>query len=179
MTVASARLFLGLCPDPPVRHALAAWRDGFAWPRGATPVRSERLHLTLHFIGDVERDRVSAVADALASQGESFALRFDSAAVWPHGIAVMEPDAVPAPLMRLHAALAAALSSLGLPLDGRPYRPHVTLARRAAGAAPAHSGPAVDWDIGHYCLMESTLGAGGGYTLIRSYPLSRSGSTSS
>ena len=168
-----ARLFIGLFPDSAVRDQFSSWRDGWRWPRSATPVRSERLHLTLHFIGDVAPQRIPELAQALAAVAFApFALRFGQPVLWPHGVAVLEPDAVPAPLLELHAALSSVLHRLALPLESRPYRPHVTLARRAAGATPPVQGPAIDWQIDRCALMESTLGPDGGYTVI-----SRSGST--
>lgn len=164
-----ARLFIALWPGDAVRHDLAAWRDGWRWPRSATPVRTERLHMTLHFIGDVESERVAELADALQLPFDGFALKFGRAALWPHGVAVLEPDAVPAPLVELHAGLAAVLKQLALPVDTRPFRPHVTLARRAAGASPALRGPAIAWEIDRYALMASTLGPGGGYSTVRQF----------
>lgn len=162
----NARLFLGLFPAEAERRDLAAWRDAWQWPRSATPVRTERLHLTLHFIGDVDRERVPELALALRVPFDRFDLRFGSAVLWPHGIAVLEPDGVPAALTELHAALAAALHGLSLPVDGRPFRPHVTLARRAGGAQPPPQGPHIEWQVDRYALMESTLGPDGGYTVI-------------
>jgi 2'-5' RNA ligase len=55
------------------------------------------------------------------------------AQLWPGGVAVMVPRAVPAALLVLHAELGAALECLSLPLELRPFRPHVTLARRGPG----------------------------------------------
>jgi RNA 2',3'-cyclic 3'-phosphodiesterase len=164
-----ARLFIALWPDSAVRHELAAWRDGWRWPRSATPVRTERLHMTLHFIGEVERERVPELADALQLPFDGFTLKFGRAVLWPHGVAVLEPNDVPAPLVELHAGLGAVLKRLGLPVDARPFRPHVTLARRAAGTTPAATGPAIAWEIDRYVLMESTLGVDGGYTAVRQY----------
>jgi 2'-5' RNA ligase len=168
-----ARMFIALWPDDAVRADLVAWRDAWSWPRSATPVRTERLHLTLHFIGDVARERVPELADALRMPFDQFEMRFGRTLSWPHGIAVLEPDSVPAALQELHAALGGVLRRLSLPLDDRPYRPHVTLARRAGTAVAPHQGPAVAWTIDRFALMESTLGPDGGYTTIREFPAGR------
>jgi 2'-5' RNA ligase len=165
----SARLFIGLFPNGAVRGELAAWRDAWTWPRSATPVADGRLHLTLHFIGDVARERVPEVAEALPAAFSRFNLRFGQPALWPHGVAVLEPDAVPAALLELHAAVGDALRGLALPLDARPYRPHVTLARRAAGAVRPDRGTAINWRIDRFALMESKLGPDGAYTIIREF----------
>ncbi|MES2316525.1 MAG: RNA 2',3'-cyclic phosphodiesterase [Pseudomonadota bacterium] len=161
-----ARMFIALWPDPAVRDRLVAWRDAWSWPRSATPVRTERLHLTLHFIGDVERGRVQELADALDVPFDGFGLQFGSAALWPHGVAVLEPHAGPAALVELREALGAVLERLALPVDARPFRPHVTMARRAAGSVVPRHGPVVDWDIDRYVLMES---AHDGYAVVREY----------
>jgi len=69
----------------------------------------------------------------------------------------------------LHAALSSALPGLGLQPEERAYRPHVTMARRARGAAIPQNGPAIDWQIDHYALVESKTGDGGAYTVLREY----------
>lgn len=171
MTPASTvRLFIALLPDQAVRQGLAAWRDGWTWPRSATPVKTERLHVTLHFLGDVERSRVPELAQALRVPFTPFALRFVGAALWPHGIAVLEPEAVPAELLALHAALSGVVRECGLPVDSRPYTPHVTLARRVSGATLPADGRPTAWQVDHYALMASTLGPDGGYSVLKSYP---------
>ena len=162
----TARLFIALWPDSAVRDDLAGWRDAWSWPRSATPVRTERLHLTLHFIGEVERERVRELADALHVAFDRFGLRLGSAVLWAHGVAVLEPDAVPASLVQLRGALGTVLEQLALPVDAREFRPHVTMARRAAGAVVPLQGPVVDWEIDRFVLMESTHD---GYAVVREY----------
>lgn len=168
--MASARLFLCLWPDDAVRADLAAWRDNWHWPRGATPVASARLHLTLHFIGDVARERIVSLCGALAVPFTPFDLRLGTPASWPHGIAVLEPLSPPPALAALQRELGARLSAEGMPVEARAYRPHVTLARRAAGAIAATKGPLLQWRVDHYALMESTPGPTGAYTVIAIWP---------
>lgn len=165
----NARLFLALWPSPGVRSQLLAWRDAWRWPSNATPVRPERLHLTLHFLGDVPIARLPELAEGLRVPFKPFELRFGEAKLWTHGVAVLEPDWAPARLQALHAALGEALQALGLPCESRPYRPHVTLARRAGHATPPQAGPTIRWRVRSYALMHSSLGADGGYTMLRRY----------
>lgn len=161
-----ARMFIALWPNDAVRRQLTAWRDSWRWPRSATPVRSERLHMTLHFIGDVPEERIDELAGALTVPCSAFALPFGRNVLWPHGIAVLEPDCAPAPLIDLQAALADALRALALPVDQRSFKPHVTLARRANGAAPSCEGPTFLWDVDRYCLMRSHPDR---YEVVREY----------
>lgn len=163
------RLFVALWPDPAIRHRLAEWRDGWTWPRAATPVRTERLHVTVHFLGEIGSERVPDLGEALRVPFKPFRLQFGRPELWPHGIAVLAPEAIPEPLLELHASLSGALRRVDVPLDSRTYRPHVTLARRAGNAIPASNGPAIEWPVEDYRLMESTPGPGGGYTTLRHY----------
>lgn len=172
MTSAStARLFLALLPDAAVREELAAWHDAWTWPRSATPVKSGRLHMTLHFLGNVALNRIPELAEAARVPFTPFTLRLHRAVLWPHGIAVLEPAAVPDALLALHASLAGVVHGLGLALDDRPFRPHVTLARRASGATPPGSASIVVWPIAGYALMSSTPDANGAYTVLSDYTL--------
>ncbi len=165
----STRLFLALWPAPGVRDQLRAWRDLWRWPRGATPVHTDKLHLTLHFLGNQPGASLPALLDGLALPFSPFRLQLDVAALWHNGVAVLSPSSVPDELLALHAALAAALPGVGLRPEARDYRPHVTMARRAGKAAVPQGGPAVDWMIDHYALVESKTGDGSGYTVLREY----------
>ena len=163
---AQSRLFVALWPDPQVRQVLHSWRDAWQWPRGATPVTPERLHMTLHFLGNVSNERIAELREALAVPFESFELEFGIARLWPHGIAVLEPHAAPARLLQLHADLGMALERLGVPVDERSFKPHVTMARRAAKATVPENGPPLMWAVDGYALMES---GAGGYRVLRQY----------
>lgn len=157
-----ARLFLALWPDAATCRALQAWQDACRpWPAGARPTPAAHLHLTLHFIGAVPRARLPELATGLACPFTPFLLRLARFERWHGGIAALLPDDTPPALASLHADLAQALRTLALPVDARPFRPHVTLARHAGGAAPAEEGlPApVQWQVeGGYVLAESASG---------------------
>lgn len=165
----TARLFIALWPDPQVRGMLREWRDGWAWPQSASPVRTEQLHVTLHFLGNVPQLRVPELAQGLDVRFAPFELDFGHPELWHGGIAVLAPEAVPEPLLALHGALGEALERLGLTPEARPYRPHVTLARRAGAAPPPIPGPPFRWPIGGYALMQSKVGDGAEYGVVQSY----------
>jgi 2'-5' RNA ligase len=166
---AQTKLFLALWPTEAARNAFAKWRDSWTWPSGATPVRTDLMHLTLHFIGPIDDEQVAPLADALAMPFSPFELQFGRPALWPNGVAVLEPDSLPQRLVRLHDGLAEALAAAGLPQEIRDYRPHVTMARRATGAMFPAGGPPINWLVGSYALMSSTPGPDGGYTVVRRY----------
>jgi len=162
----TTRLFLALWPEPGTRHLLTAWRDAWTWPKGASPVHADKLHVTLHFLGGVPSERLPALLEGFAVPFEPFRLDLNRAALWHNGIAVLEPDATPPGLALLHARLSDALVALGLQPEARRYRPHVTMARRAGGATVPQEGPPVFWEVRGYALVESKHGA---YTVLRHY----------
>jgi len=167
----SARLFIALWPGATVRARLAAWRDAWHWPAGTSPTADERLHLTLHFIGSVPRARLDEIETALAVPGRRFELTFGHAELWHGGIAVLRPDATPLALAALHAALADRLHGLGLRVEDRPFKAHVTFARKAFGARPPSNAPhTLRWSVRGHALVESRMGRGGGYVVLRRYP---------
>jgi len=166
MATSVQRLFIALWPGEPVRTVLAAAQQRWAWPPRAALVRPDKLHATLHFLGDVELDRIDALRAAIDVASPPFELQSRSQSVWRGGIAVLETDAPP-PLLALHAALGDALGGLGFTVEARPYRPHVTFARHAQGALPPLDLPALTWPVHGHALVCS---AGGDYTVMQSYP---------
>ena len=116
------------------------------------------MHLTLHFIGPVARERVPELAALLALPAPRFTLALGHAELWPHGLALCCPVAVPPALAALHANLAGALQAAGLPVEARPFRPHLTLARKAAGACAPVEALTLRWPVQGYALMESRNG---------------------
>jgi RNA 2',3'-cyclic 3'-phosphodiesterase len=165
----TARLFLALLPDEATRAALAAHADVWHWPSDAARYAPADWHVTLHFIGPVPRQRIEELRAALAVPVAPFELRFGEPALWPHGLAVLCPMALPRDLQQLHAHLGRALGRLGLRTDERPYRPHVTLARHAALAGPPALCPAFGWGVRGYALMESTGLVAPRYRVLQSY----------
>jgi RNA 2',3'-cyclic 3'-phosphodiesterase len=165
---ARLRLFLALWPDEATRDAIAAYQAAWRWPGGARLVGRERLHLTLHFIGSVPVARLDDVVTGLRVPCEPLQLAFGQSEMWPGGIAVLRPREAPQPLLALHARLARALQQMALPVEERPLRAHVTLARQAAGAAPPGDA-SLHWraDAG-YVLVQS-LANGGGYEVLERF----------
>ena len=165
----SARLFLALWPTPAVRAGLLAWRDVFEWPEGASPVAADELHLTLHFIGAVPRAALDELLPMFAVPMPAFELRFGRPELWHGGLAVLRPHAVPDALLQLHAALRGVLEGAALRTETRPFRPHVTLARRAHGARVGAPAPPVRWRVHGHALVESRPGPAGRYGVVQRY----------
>src|SRR3954469_10110884 len=130
------RLFLGIWPPPGVHSQILQCAYAWQWPASARRTAPERMHVTLHFLGNVPVERVPALQQGLSCEWAGCKLELDRAEVWPGGIAVLEASRVPAALADLHAQLAEALRQLELTVETRRYRPHVTLARKGLGASP-------------------------------------------
>ena len=162
----SLRLFIGLWPHDEVRQALAEHQAGWQWPAGAKPTRPEKLHLTLHFLGAVAASRVPALHAALQGvQAGALTLPWQGVERWGGGLAVLRTAADPR-LDVLHAQIGEVLRAQGLPVESRPLKPHVTLARKAAGAQPPERLPSQPWRSDGCVLVVS---AGGRYEMLGRY----------
>jgi 2'-5' RNA ligase len=168
-TTETLRLFTGLWPDNALRAAIAQWQGQWQWPQRASIVKADRLHLTLHFLGDIDASTLPALTKALRVRFEPFELEFGRAGVWPNGVAVLEPHSKPLQLLALHERIGAALRALKIPLDTRPYRPHITLARRAFSARAPQQGPGLQWRAESGFVLVRSMPGGAGYQVIERF----------
>jgi RNA 2',3'-cyclic 3'-phosphodiesterase len=135
------RCFIALEPDAATRDALAA----VPVPAAARRVPLDQLHLTVAFIGALTHERGAALIDALAPQS----IPLKPAPVtgiehWPrasHPRLTVAMLAMSDEFVALDTRVRLLMTGLGLPVDARAFRPHVTLARfrrdaPAAGRAP-------------------------------------------
>lgn len=130
------RLFLALELLPAVAEEIAAAtaplraaEPGLAW----VPVH--KLHLTLKFLGDGDDQRVAALAEAMdgvAKQHRPFGMNLTGAGVFPNfrrpRVVWLGVEGEPR-LELLHHDVEIAAERVGYEIEGRPFRPHVTLAR--------------------------------------------------
>ncbi|HYE39999.1 MAG TPA: RNA 2',3'-cyclic phosphodiesterase, partial [Ramlibacter sp.] len=156
-------------PSHDVRLAIEAQAAAWQWPDAARRTRTERLHVTLHFLGERPTDELPALRKALDVAWEGCELLLDRAGVWPGGIAVLEASTVPPALARLHAALRERLAALGVPVEARPWRPHVTLARKASGAKPPPAAPPLRWSVPASHALVRSLPGGRGYETLQCF----------
>jgi len=162
----TGRLFIALWPDEATRQALTAWQRALAWPAAARPTPAQDLHLTLLFIGSIPENRLQELANALEMPAPPIELTLDTLETWRAGLTLLTPKQVPQALTQHQAAISAAVRTLGLAFDERPYRPHVTLARRGQGAQLQHGPPSVLWPAqGHVLAMRD----GAHYRVLRRY----------
>ena len=173
----SRRLFFAVVPDAGSRATLAALaRDVAHAVRGRAP-SAENLHLTLAFLGQVNADRraaLAAIGATAAAAAAPFLLTLDRVGAFRGaGIAWAGTDRAPPELLQLVAALNDGLAAAGLPVERRPFHPHVTLARRGTRAPEGVAPAPLSWRVDRLLLMASdTLPAGPRYREIAAWPLS-------
>ena len=174
------RLFVAIRLPVEVRRRLLDLMGGVA---GARWLDEEQLHLTLRFIGEIDRHRAEDAAAAMASirhpafeiavkELGAFDRRGEPTVIWA-GVAPEEP------LRRLHKKVDHALVRAGLEAERRAYAPHITLARLPRGAGPIQalleqSGGATSpsFAVRGFSLFESRLTpAGPHYTIVEDYSL--------
>ena len=139
------RIFLAINPPADVRRGV--W-DATAPLRDATGdvawVAEPKIHLTLKFIGEMPEARIPPLADAMKEVARTHAapaVHVSTAGAFPNfrrpRVIWMGVDPEPR-LELLHHDVELACDKLGFELDGRPYRPHLTLGRvrRPLGAEP-------------------------------------------
>jgi 2'-5' RNA ligase len=160
--VASLRLFVALWPTQATRAAAVAAQAALCWPAGARQVAASDLHLTLAFIGALPQEQLDTVTQAARIPSARVELALDRLEVWKGGTLVLRPTRVPAALVDLQGRLTASLQACAVPVDVRPFAPHLTLGRKAQGLVDAAVSP-VRWrSMGHVLA----LSAGRRYSVI-------------
>ena len=174
------RLFVGIDPPPEIKDRLLDLMGGVA---GARWQSEAQLHLTLRFIGEVDRHQAADVAAALESlHHPRFELALSGAGAFDRRgrVTALWAGVTPhEPVHTLHKKVDQAVARAGLPPDQRAYLPHITLARfgRDAGAlhgfADRHGGlSSPPFAVDDFCLYESQLTRDGSvYTIVERYPL--------
>lgn len=178
------RLFLGLELPQETGDVLLGWCTDI---EGARWQRQDQLHLTLCFLGQVEPEQVPALFWAMDSPApEGFC--FTPAGVGCFGDpdrprnlwAGVEPEA---PVIGLYGWVSHRLAEQGVRVEGRNFRPHITLARfgrHQAGSARGflaqhrgHSAPEVM--VRHVSLfLSNTSPEGSRYQELARFPLKQS-----
>lgn len=163
------RLFLALWPDEEVQERLVAHANQWTWPSACVQYVPAAWHVTLHFIGNVDAGRLVEIAAHAGVPFWPFKLVLDQPKLWPHGLAVLGATQVPMPLQALYGRLGDALRELELPVETKPYQPHVTLARRAEAAVLPRASAPVVWWVRNFALVVSTRDKNQRYRVIREY----------
>ena len=174
------RLFIAIRPPEHIRDLLIDAMDespDFRWQT------DEQLHLTLRFIGEVDRHMAADINDALGRiRAPRFAARIKGIGSFDHRNAGalwagVEPKE---PLAALAAKVERVSLAVGLEPERRAFHPHITLARWK-GRRTREVGDFLDrrrgivsepFDIDRFVLFESRLSRHGAhYEEVASFPL--------
>lgn len=172
------RLFVAISLPAAIREQLGDIMEGVG---GARWQDEEQLHITLRFIGEVERPLAEDVVAAL------LAIRYPRFELALSGLGTFERRGRPAtlwaglaprePLRELHLKVDAACRRAGLEPEHRAYAPHVTLARLAPDVGPldtilGRTLTSETFAVTSFGLYESELGPSGAiHSLVQSYSL--------
>jgi 2'-5' RNA ligase len=177
------RLFVALRPPRAMREQLL---DAMGGVPGARWQSDDQLHLTLRFIGKVDRpqaDDIAACLTAVDHPRPAIALRGAGSFDHKGHVHSLWAGIAPDPALRqLHDRIGRALTRAGVEPETRAFTPHITLARlgrqagtvepflaRSAGLASASA------LIDAFILFESRLGhEGASYEAVARYPLRES-----
>ncbi len=151
------RLFFALIPPVEVRRELSQRQRQMNLQ--ARPVAEDLFHITLVFLGEVERLRLPAVL----SIGSGFSLTgctllldrlgcFEKARV-----AWLGPFKPTAELVSFQERLVSALAAKGFSPDEKPWKPHVTLYRDLRKPCSTMRVKPVGWRVESFSLVQSTL----------------------
>jgi 2'-5' RNA ligase len=168
------RLFFALQPDEIIQselnHIIQQLDD-----RELKVIKQTNLHMTLEFVGEISEKEQHALTTAVDKlQAKQFNLRLTHMGWWQKpAILWLAPDETPPLLNALVNSLKACINQLGLKVDDRPYRPHVTLARKVKQAkAVSHQKFDIEWPVSRFVLMRSeSTPTGVEYRVLREWPL--------
>ncbi|MEE9607270.1 MAG: RNA 2',3'-cyclic phosphodiesterase [Myxococcota bacterium] len=164
--------------EPARRTAAEVARQLHSGPGGDDVrwVRSESLHVTLHFLGQIPRERVPSLAQCVGEEVaplSPFRLELDGVRGFPspRRPRVVVMDVSPrAPLEGLARAVERGVVAAGFEPEARPFRAHLTLGRVRGRRAPSAGAPpalGANFDVTETVLFRSELRPSGSrYTAL-------------
>ena len=157
------RLFFALWPDMRQRDSLRDVIGSVAKTVEGTPTDRRNWHVTLAYVGVFPEQRIPILFEKTAAIDiEPFHLHFDRMEFWPRQkIAAICAQTVPPELQRLVEALKEAIASVGVPVEDRNYRPHITAVRNTRHFATERLALRATTEWSGFELMESISGPGG------------------
>jgi len=163
------RSFVAIELPDAVKEALAQLAERLRPARvPASWVRPEQIHLTLRFLGDVDKQRLEQLSAALraAYRGTApFTVRVRGTGGFPNirrpNVIWVSLDPVENGLGGIQQKAELAARAIGLPPEERPFKPHLTLARikepRAAWPLAAMLEQEAGFDAGEFTVSRVSL----------------------
>jgi 2'-5' RNA ligase len=185
----SRRLFFAIWPDQGQQTAFAHAARKAVKASGGTPVPVSNIHLTLVFLGSVPERRIAdlsalacRVAAAFPQDALPLQLEFERLEHWkkPQVLCAVPGEGAgsAAATARLAESLRGEMVAAGFTPDLKPFRAHVTLARKVQRGGCELDMHALLWPCSGFALVDSRTGTRGVlYSVVDSWPLYRSRET--
>ena len=191
-TADSIRSFIALPLEAVLAAEIKKVQQGLNSPVGAVRwINPEHLHLTLHFLGNVDAGQLDDLAAALrraCARADPFQLALEGAGCFPN---TQSPRVVwigiqgdLEPLRQLQEQIGQETKNFGDQGDPRVFQPHLTIGRvKASGLEGRKAGQAIecatvpklgDWTVNNVLLVQSQLSPDGArYTTLAAVALDR------
>lgn len=168
------RLFFALWPDQQVRQSLS---EAYAnIPELCTQgrlVNPANFHITLHFLGNVSVQNINCfLYYAQKVQSQPFKLEITQSGYFKNPkVSWLAPVEAPQALFQLQGLLGDKISHCGFQPEVRPYRPHVTMARKITQTFRSKNIKTINWHVDSFVLVKSISRAGSvDYQVKSSFP---------
>lgn len=144
-------------PTRGVRAQIIEVARRFSVAEGMRPVSDDNLHLTLLFLGELEEKKCRCLENkAFHTLTQSFTLRLDQYGCFERSQSVwIGCSFFPDELKGLVDHLKSSGVQCSVDFDDRPYKPHVTLFRKARSVNFPDTPVAIDWHVNEFHLIES------------------------
>ena len=162
----SDRLFFAFWPDDALRGELVRRVPEWTQDYACKLQRPDQWHVTVEFLGTVETARQPALHE-VGARLESFfrgspEIVLDRLEWWKKPqVLCLAASALDESIRGFAAALKGELASRGFEPESRPFRPHLTLARKARLPVPAVAVEPIRWPLRSLVLVRSVSDASG------------------
>ncbi|ESS66802.1 2'-5' RNA ligase [Methyloglobulus morosus KoM1] len=149
------RLFFAIWPDECTRQQCVKIANAVV-PEQAHSVQAANIHVTLLFLGNIDPDKEERFKQALAAvQAPRMTLCFDKLSFWKKPGILCLTTTNPSPEIESFVEVLSKLArGLGIPIDERPFKPHVTLAKKVKNQVSLGFDPII-WHSSSFSLVES------------------------
>jgi 2'-5' RNA ligase len=170
----TARVFFALWPEPAIQRQLHAVAKEYQARCDARVMRTDTLHMTLQFIGNIKRSQLPKLISAAdkVSATPRFRLELNTLSFWKHNrigyatLAASEPE-----LEKLASTLQHELANVGFIADSTKFSAHVTLLRNVEHILASQNFMPVTWQVNSFVLVESvTATQKTQYKILREWP---------
>jgi len=149
------RLFFALWPSNETRKQIIRINQSIK-SSDLKKVKQENLHVTLVFLGNVDTESEILLRQCVKDvSAQPFVLDFDQLNYWrkPRILCLLTHQ-VHSQLLILVDTLKHKVEQCGIKTDERPYKPHITLARKARKLVEVDT-LSIKWPAQEFCLVES------------------------